>query len=507
MKKIAILISALINIPFLLSAQTDIDMIRYSQLSVTGTARFVSMSGAFGALGGDLSAMSNNPAGIGLYRKSELSLSPSIYSSKVNAGYLGNSNTEFKNNFNFGNIGMVLNFPVQRYDTLNGWNSFNFAIGYNRINNYSLKTGFTGINPKSSYIDNFLDNSNAGSGTNYKDLDPFGAGLAFWTFMINPISKRDTNHYASAIPSAGASQVFKSITSGSTGEIPITFAGNYSDKLYLGATLGIPYINYQEDISFTENATKTTIDRNKRDSVPVFKSYTLNKSLTTSGTGLNFKIGMIYRVQDWFRIGASLHSPTYYQMNDAYNSKMVSTFEKEKEHSKSSPNGSFSYQINTPMRATGSMAFIIGKLGLISADVEYVDYSEMKISSTTDLFYDVNQKVQDKYTSTTNFKLGTEWRYKEFSFRGGMAHYGSPFKNSANSLPSYFPFSSQAVDNSKNALSLGVGIRDRDYFIDFGYVYTSSKSLYTPYSSQNGTPESVQFISSQNFVVTTGFKF
>jgi hypothetical protein len=509
MKKIVVAIAPLFLLAVSVKAQSDVDALRYSQSSITGTARYVSMGGAFGALGGDLSCMSNNPAGLGIYRKSELSFSPAIYHSKVNSAYFGNSDQEFKNNFNFGNIGMVLNFPTQRYDTLNGWNSFNFGIGYNRINNFTAKSGFYGMNNQNSYIDYFVQDAssaNGGRGTNPSNLSSnhyqFGANLAFYTFMINPLSNKDSTHYASAIPGGGAKQSFSSITSGASSEIPVSFAGNYSDKLYLGATVGFASINYQQDITFTETATDKTRATNLAYGMPIFKDYTYTQSLTTTGSGLNFKFGTIYKAKDWLRLGASIHSPTYYQMNNANNAQMVSNFEGEKSHAKSSPNNSFAYQINTPMRLAGSLAFIIGKLGLISADIEYVDYAEMNMSSITDPFYDTNLLIQTTYTSTTNIKLGTEWRYNEFSFRGGLAYLGSPFKSQQNSV---IPFN--GTINSKTAISFGAGIRERDYFIDFGYVLTVSPTVYVPYTLSADSPVSTMNLTSQNYVLTIGFKF
>ncbi len=494
MRKIAIAISSVFLLSNSLSAQTESDALRYSQSSVNGTARSVGMAGAFGALGGDLSVMSTNPAGIGLYRKSEFSFSPSIHTTKTSSDYLGNTNSEFENNFNFGNIGAVFAFPVTNQDTLNGWNSFSFGIGYNRINNYYNKTSFFGTNSKNSYLDNFLEDANVG--TNPSDLYQYGARMAFDTYLINPISKTDSTHYTSEIPNGGALQSYTSTASGSTGEIPISFAGNYSDKLYLGATLGIPFIRYQEDIKWGESDEKGTI---KTSDTTDFKSYTLNQSFSTMGTGVNLKLGMIYRIQDWLRIGASIHTPTYYQLTDEYTYQMNSKFANGSSYSSTPPKGSFNYQLITPMRAAGSAAFIIGKIGLISADVEFIDYSTMKLTSDADPFYDQNQIIQDKYSTATNIRLGTEWRYKEFSFRGGFAHFGSPYK----SVAQY-----GGVDNSKTAYSLGFGIRDRNYFIDFGYVLTTGKTFFAPYTLKNQDYESsINTIVTHNLVITTGVKF
>lgn len=496
MKKIAIAISSVLLLSGSLKAQTEADALRYSQSSVNGTAKSISMGGAFGALGGDLSVMSTNPAGIGIYRKSEFNFSPSIYTTKVTSDYLDKVNYEFKSNFNLGNIGAVFTFPVVRYDTLSGWNSWSLGIGYNRINNYHNKTSFFGTNAQNSYLDNYLEEVNSGIGTNPGNLYQYGARMAFDTYLLNPVSNADSTHYTSEIPKGGAMQSYTSTVKGATGEIPISLGGNYGDKLYIGATLGIPYINYEEDIKWQETDEKGTI---KTSDTTNFKSYTLNQSISTRGTGVNFKFGMIYRVHDWLRIGASVHTPTYYQLTDEYSYEMYSEFENGNNYSSKPDKGKFNYELITPMKAIGSAALIIGKSGLISADVEFIDYSEMKLTSAIDAFYDKNQLIQDKYSMATNVRLGTEWRYNEYSFRGGFAHFGSPYKSAAKY---------EGADNSRTSYSLGLGIRDRNYFIDFGYVLTSGKTFFNYYTLKNQDYESaVNTNVSHNFVITTGVKF
>lgn len=291
-------------------------------------------------------------------------------------------------------------------------------------------------------------------------------------------------------------QSYTSNARGATGEIPISIAGNYSDKLYIGATLGIPYINYSEEIKWEEIDQKGTI---KTSDSTNFKSYTLNQNFETRGSGVNFKLGMIYRVKDWMRIGASVHTPSYYELTDSYTYQMQSKFDNGTDYSATPPKGSFNYEIITPMKTTGSVAFILGKSGMISADVEFIDYAEMKITSATDPFYDQNQLIQDRYTSATNFRIGTEWRKEEYSFRGGVAHFGSPYKNKSNY---------SGNDDARTTLSLGLGIRDRNYFIDFGYAITSGKKYLAPYTLENQTyASSLNTNVTHNLVITAGVKF
>jgi len=161
-------ISLLILLPALnLSAQNEADALRYSQTSIAGTARFISMAGAFSALGGDFSTLSANPAGIALYRKSEFSFSPSFYKEKSVSTYLGKSSSDTKYNFNFGNAGMVFTYKLTRNDTSRGWKNWNFGLGYNRLNNFHAATTYEAINNNNSLLDHYVEQAN---GTDYNNV-------------------------------------------------------------------------------------------------------------------------------------------------------------------------------------------------------------------------------------------------------------------------------------------------------------------------------------------------
>jgi hypothetical protein len=163
-------------------AQTDVDAFRFSRGSVTGTARFTGMSGAFGALGGDFSTLSYNPAGIAIYRSSEFTFTPSIYVGKTSSAFLGQSYDERKYNFNFGNVGLVYTRKLSDSQSP-GWKSWNFGIGYNRLANFHNRTSYQGLNTENSIVDHFAGQS---SGIDPSNLDPYFEGLAYETYLITP---------------------------------------------------------------------------------------------------------------------------------------------------------------------------------------------------------------------------------------------------------------------------------------------------------------------------------
>ena len=482
--------SILILIPFISKAQTDADALRYSQTSIAGTARFVSMGGAFGALGGDFSTLSWNPAGIAIYRKSEFTFTPSLYIEKTKSNFQGSASTASKYNFNFGNLGLVYTQKLSNNDTSYGWKNWNFGIGYNRINNFHSSILFEGINSQNSLVDNFIEHVNAGSGTPSINLDPFYENLAYQTYLINPDTS-NPDYYISVIPTGDKIQRRTSTTKGAISEIVVSFGGNYSNKLYLGGTIGFSTIRYIEE-SFYEEVDKENLMND-------FNNFSFNQNLTTHGYGINLKLGMIYRATDWARLGIAFHTPTFYSMTDEYSNSMSSRFDNGDNYTNASPAGTYDYNLTTPMKAIGSVAFIIGKMGLVSADYEFVDYTEANFDASGNSFADVNHAIQNKYSTAGNLKIGTEWRYEDFSFRAGYAMFGSPF-NSVYSTP--------GADMSKNSYSLGIGIRDRDYFVDLGYVLSQTTEYFQEYSLNNQfVPGAKNKINTNNFSVTFGVKF
>jgi long-subunit fatty acid transport protein len=479
MKKQLLFIVFVTQCAFLLNAQNDIDAMRYSQLTFGGTARFASMAGSMGALGGDISTLSFNPAGIGVFRKTELSLSPSIFSQSTSSTYNNNESSDSKLNFNFGNIGGVASINV--HDKGTGWEFLNFGFGYNRTNNFHNRISIQGDNKTSSLLDTYVANAN---GHTSSDFDQFSTGLAWQAYLINPDTSGNLL-YNHVIPHYGEVQKKSTETRGSMGETVISFGGNYQNVLFLGATVGFVNARYVEESVYQE------VDQ--ADTIKDFKSFSYTQSLTSKGSGMNLKLGAIYKPTDWLRIGAAIHTPTSISFTDNYSSTMKSNLESVT-YDTSSPSGSYNYTVKTPLRALGSLGFVIGKYALFNIDYEYVDYKSALLSSSPNVFADVNKTIRSKYTSSNNLRLGGEVRFDPFSLRVGYALYGSPFAKEENKSA------------SRTSYTGGLGFRQNNYFIDFAYVYTR----YTEYSYLYD-PSLVSSVKStyqnMSFMLTLGTRF
>ncbi len=445
MKKHGLLIATGLFCAFSITAQNDIDAIRYSQITFGGTARFASMAGSMGALGGDISTLSFNPAGIAVFRKTELSITPSVFSQSTSSTFNTMESGDRKLNFNFGNIGLVASWDRSGKD--NGWETLNFGFGYNRTNNFHNRISIQGNNTASSLLDTYVANANGHSASNF---DQFSTGLAWETWLVNP----DTNGsflYNHVIPNYGELQKKSVETRGSMGETVVSFGGNYKNKVLIGATLGFVNARYVEESVYEEIDQADTIDN--------FKSFSFTQNLTSKGSGVNFKLGTIIKPTDWLRLGASIHTPTSIAFSDAYSSSMKSNLETVS-YDTVSPKGAFDYRITTPFRAMGSLGFIIDKYALLNIDYEYVDYTYAQLNSSPNVFADVNKTIRSKYTSTGNLRVGGEVRFDPFSFRAGYALYGSPFAKDENK------------NASRSSYTAGIGFREDNYFIDLAYVFT-----------------------------------
>ena len=257
------------------------------------------------------------------------------------------------------------------------------------------------------------------------------------------------------------------------------------DRLYFGFSIGILSLRYEEDAAFTET----------NNVEPEHVSFTKYDYQLIKGTGYNLKFGVIFRAADWLRLGVAVHTPALFNKIDIdYNSSISSSFQHTPTLNSTvrSDDGVYSFDMTNPMKVIGSAAFIIGKSGLISADYEMVDYSAARLRPSAD-FTSANQRIQDKYTNTSNLRLGGEYRLGLISFRGGYGIFGSPYKSNVN-------------DGKGNMYSLGMGFRSANYFVDLGY---SSYQMTEDYYLYGIAPENAASVKTTNntFMVTFGVKF
>jgi len=496
MKKLVYTISILL-ITCSAFAQDLTDALRYSNYKISGTARSAAMGNAFGALGGDFTSLSINPAGVAVYRSGEFTFTPSFGKISIDGTYLGNKSTDSKYNVGIDNLGYVTTIPTGS-NSESGLVSFSFGLGFNRLGSFSMNALAEGANSNNSILSYFSENMNADYDNIYgkedATLDPYYEKLAWDTYLIN--HDDNAKEYFNDVKDNGYGQSQRKSTDrrGYINEYLISFGANFNHKFYLGGTIGI------HDVYFKENANLYEWDA--KNNIPYFNDLNFNTYLKTMGSGFNVKIGAIYKPTENLRLGLAFHSPTFYKFNDEYNSSMsASTYDNG---SPISPDkaGVYDYEIETPMKAILSGAYVIGKSGLISVDYEIVDYSTAKLKNGGGSYdyFNENQTIQNAYKRVGNLHIGGEYRVsKSFSLRAGYENYPSVYKTA------YLNTANVNSNTSYSTVAGGFGLRQGNFFLDATVKHIISDENLKLYP---GSPEMAKYATTQNNVIfTLGYKF
>jgi len=491
MKRITLLILAVFTLSVSISAQNVDDALRYSRLYYGGTARFMSMGGAFTALGGDISSLSQNPGGLGVFRSSEITVTPQLMHNKVNASFNGIS-SDYLYNFNLAQGGIVSNLISNSNET--GLITLNFGYSFNKTNNLNRSVLIHGEGTGSSIVDSWALRS---EGILKDDLED-EPGMAYDAWLTNPIIVGGTT-YGTVYNNYGLSSsvynqnVRRIVTDeGYTGEHALSIGGNYSNKIFFGATLGINRIRFSSHLEHLES-TDITLPTE-------FKNFTFTDHFENKGTGYALKLGAIIKPIEAVRIGLAFHSPTLYTINETFYKNITSNFTNGGHHDWSIETQRYVYNLTTPFRALAGVAVQIKKIALISADYEFVDYSVARFNDAGD-DYDYSEKnlyIKQSLKSASNIRLGGEVRLNKLYLRTGYGYYGKAFQAGEDN-----------ADLDYTSLSFGAGFREKNVSIDFAFTNFSSQEKYFLYPLDDNFDQALANLSTSKnmFNATLGYKF
>ncbi len=477
---LTLLLATLIQSGF---AQNSTDAFRFSSYDILGSARFVSLGGAMGSIGGDLSTLNYNPAGLGIFQSSEMNFSPAIQYSANEALYNNQLGLDSKVNLNHGLLGMVGTYRLPQSEKTSGWKAINYGISINRTKNFHNTMYISGESFNSSLANVWRDMAN---GSCPEDLQAFSTGLAWDAYILDTIPG-DPSHYYSNAPLGGVIQTYMEDSKGYINELSFAMSANYNDKLLLGFSLGIPSLSFQRQIKYNEYSIYIPESYE-------FDEFTYTEDLLTKGTGINAKIGLIYIISPAIRINAAYHTPTYYgNLVDEYYAKIESLMGDGNAYSSESPIGNMAYQLSTPSRTMAGLSFFIQKKGFISLDYEYMDYSKSYLSSSTYSFANENSDIRTDFRATHNFRIGAEWRLDALSFRTGYNIISSPMNPEVNDIISY-------------AYSWGLGYRIGNTYFDFAALKRKTDNSFYMYNPDYVNPASITN-TTNNYIFTVGYKF
>ncbi len=514
MKK-KVLAFLLCGLPLMINAQDAFDVLQMSQTELRGTSRFQSMAGAFGALGGDISTLTQNPAGIGVYRSSDLGITMSVDRNSSKAGVDEMSSTRF----NVNNVGYVGAIRLDSEVVPN----LNFGFSYNRLQSYNRHYvgGVANIpTSMSNFIaDEFVNMPGYTEADLYwtDDFNPYFDGYAPWAAVTTYDMPTKTNGYVGIINANGdymqglfgegtrGDAYYEVDERGHADEYNIAFGGNVSNKLYFGLDFGILDLDYRSFQAYEEDLDNAYIMLDDEDLLlsPISNQNTraewgLYNYLHSEGTGVNFKFGLIWRPTKELRIGAAFHTPTFYDMRDTYyvesSLKAYQDGNQLYRAEKGSNDGydySSSYTISTPWRFMGSLAGVIGTSGIISLDYEYVANETMRIGDDRGHNYpDVTANVKDYFKPTHIIRLGAEYRLSpSWSLRGGYSYKTTQVEKGVDeydyNISTVGTNPAYQYDNSVQNITCGLGYRYKSFYTDLAYVHNIRKSVYNAFSPIN----------------------
>ncbi|MCE2777502.1 MAG: long-chain fatty acid transporter [Algoriphagus sp.] len=478
------------------------DAYRFSKATPAGSARIVGVGGTQWSLGGDVSNLAGNPAGLGFFRNSEVSLSLGYNLWSADASYLDQTKSYRTSDFSLPNLSFVGANPKGPLEN-GAFKGGAWGFSIQRIANFSNEFGYYSDKlGNSSIIDFYLGQA---SGVPENQIENSGlTGLAYQTYQINPIAV-DANGKPITNPKEYDSFVLgvpfqdENVTQeGNASQINFGYGANFNHKLFIGGSIGIRSIEFSSIKKYNEEFTNE----------PLINS-SLLENLYINGTGVNLNLGLIYKPIDYVNLGFVLQTPTWFAMNEEYEASMTATYDNyyfEPEDKTLGTETAVSdiimsnYGLYTPFKVGGGATIFLGKYGFISADVDWVDYSSARLSSSDFNEGPDNQVIQNLYSSTVNYRFGAEGKLQNWRIRGGYAHQGDPFVDNS------------GFNQSTQQLSGGIGVQFDALRVDFSLVNQNFNSLYRSYKvlDRNGLnygPLTEIKNSITSAVVTVGFNF
>ncbi|HEY9124210.1 MAG TPA: hypothetical protein PK252_06505 [Bacteroidales bacterium] len=466
-----------------------IDGVFLSDMQGFSSARSTALAGAYSSLGGDLGAIGQNPAGIGVFRTSQFSFTPAFSSVNTNSTFSGQENTDFIYKMNLHNIGVNMNINT---DNGSGWQCINLVLGYNQLANYSGSYKISGLTTGTSMANEFINFAN---GSKVNDLNSYFEQLAYRLIVIDADS--GSTSYHSAYDNIPLKQQHTLEKNGSVGTYYFGMGTNYDHKLYLGFNFNIISGNYQYKTNHTEIDINDLITDN---------SFSFGYNLDTWVKGWNLGIGVIYRPIETLRLGLSIQTPSFIKITQETSTRMTATPDNGKtfvevptdEYGYELGAMSESYDITTPAKYTAGISYLFEDKGLISFDYEIEDFTKIKFSNSdygADYFSTENSEMKDNMRIAQTFRLGAEAKLNKFYLRGGCAYKQSPYSSGMLNSDAYTML-----------YAAGFGYNTGNTYIDFTYSLQTVSENYLMYN-HSALPKAELETSSGKFLLTVGFKF
>lgn len=486
-------------------SQNMYDALRFSRMEYEGTARSMAMGNAFTALGGDMGAITINPASSGVYLYNEFTITPSLTGATDKSSYLGSKTNSSRTRFGLSNIGGVATFNTGRKT---GLVNMNIGIVANQTSNFTSRSSVTGRQTETSKLGSMAATLSSlgikGSDMTLSGADPnpfynsnllWEEILAWNTALLENIYDEYTyvgsteNIYKSSdgksdIIALGGPliQSFFQETTGYKQDITFNIGGNISHKFYFGINFTMQSLWYNKIQTYSESAENPDLFDT------YFENFRHQYSQSVNGVGFNMKAGVIYRPIAGLRIGAAISTPTWTRfVNENFESMESKVYEER--FYEESPYNAYHYKITSPFRWSVGAAYTFGKFALVSVDYENTNYGAIRFKTDAgmylediDYYNNENAAIKSSFKSAHNLRAGVEIKpISMLSLRFGYNYYGSGEK--------YF-------NGDIHYASAGIGFTTKsNLFFDLAYRqqcnYTSESYTLYDTSYMAGAPETL----------------
>ena len=527
-------------------AQTIYDATNIAQKELNGTARFVGMGGAMGALGGDISTIGTNPAGIGIYRSNDAMLTLGYSMTGTESNYVGNKFETNKNRWSFDNAGFVIASKIGNHTPLR---YVNFGFNYHKSKSFYKNMTMQGLmgsidnqyvsqvrsmaqqaTDAQNYVyNNYNQRLNWESKDIYQDNDAGWLGAVGYqgSLLFENSQEGAPDFYDPYIPSE-ADAYFLSRERGGIDQYDFNISFNVNDRFYFGVTLGAYDVDYNKYSLYDEMYAY----RWEGDGQIYEEGYSLESFNRIHGSGFDFKFGAIFRpIEDSpLRIGLAVHTPTYYKLTYTTGALLTSDLYLPDEAGNESPvrttvdtysalggrDMDRDFKLQTPWVFNASLGYTVGNNLALGAEYEYEDYSSMKFKypEGDEMTWETRQ-ADFNMKGVSTLRLGAEYKpIPAFSLRAGYNYSTAAYKKDAiKELPSNSINTDTDFANSKsmNTFTLGIGYRFSSFYADLAYKFDTYKSDFYPfYNDINGlvTPPTTEVTNTRSKVLfTLGMRF
>lgn len=559
--------AAMLMVPFTASSQEAVDAMRLAKPDMKGTARFMSMGGAFGALGGDLTTLSYNPAGIGVYRSHEIGVTVDLDAQTNTASTLAGDFKKSNTPFLLNNIGGVLTLKLNSDVVPN----LNFGFTYNRTASFNRKYGGN-LGALGTSMTNWMAGVANGNGLTVADVsyspgynpyNPTDGGIAapwidvlgYQSYLINPEGDPDNplwqgqfggpsyDDNGNVIPATTGTGSFYIEDKGGIDSFNIAFGGNFGNFIYWGMDFDICNLNYTRNTYYQEYLENAYVESD-RGMDRTTSDWSLSNWYNINGTGFTYKLGVILRPIQELRIGVAFHTPTYYSLSQQFQANTECYYNGERhpimKYTNEDSKGYYEPGYNdlrfvSPWKVMVSAAGVIGGRFILSADYQWDLASKMhfKDPSYSTGYYDwewdyyspaydnnsyapVNQSIKDYYSDIHTLRVGAEFRVtNRFSIRAGYSNVSSGVKKNVSegkeTIYTAGTMTDYSFDDATNYITAGIGYRVNGFYADLAYVYKHNKSTWHAFAddpeSTIRSPHASMSMTSNQFILSLGYKF